>query len=303
MAVSCKTLKDAMRGAGTDEAAIIEVLSTHDLNQRLEIRLKYQEIYDDDLLVKLRRELRGDFQDAVIAMFQPTYFFLAHELRAAMRGPGTDEKTIIDILFPRINEELTRMKVSYEEVFNRNIEEDLAGETRGDLKHLFLSQVRGDRDELAEIERGDALRDAREIFEAGEDSIGTEESVFTRILTKRSFLQLKLMFEVYAEVAGKEIEDSIRREMNGPLEDGLLTIVKFVKDRHKYFAENLHNALKGVGTDERTVIRTLITRADFDLAEIAIAYAGLYGERLSQDIASDLQGPLRDLYVAVIGDR
>ncbi len=41
----------------------------------------------------------------------------------------------------------------------------------------------------------------------------------------------------------------------------------------------------------------------FDLAEIAVAYAGLYGERLSQDIASDLQGPLRDLYVAVIGDR
>jgi len=31
------------------------------------------------------------------------------------QGPGTDEKTIIDILFPRINEELARMKASYEE--------------------------------------------------------------------------------------------------------------------------------------------------------------------------------------------
>jgi len=35
------------------------------------------------------------------------------------------------------------------------------------------------------------------------------------------------MFEVYAEVAGKEIEDSIRREMNGPLEDGLITIGRY----------------------------------------------------------------------------
>jgi len=50
-------------------------------------------------------------------------------------------------------------------VFGRNIEEDLAGETRGDLKHLFLAQIRGERDELADIERGDALQDARDIFE------------------------------------------------------------------------------------------------------------------------------------------
>lgn len=41
----------------------------------------------------------------------------------------------------------------------------------------------------------------------------------------------------------------------------------------------------------------------FDLVEIAVAYAELYGERLSKVIASDLHGPLRDLYVAVIGDR
>ena len=51
------------------------------------------------------------------------------------------------------------------QVFGRNIEEDLAGETRGDLKHLFLAQIRGERDELAEIERGQALQDARDIFE------------------------------------------------------------------------------------------------------------------------------------------
>jgi len=33
----------------------------------------------------------------------------------SLQGPGTDEKTIIDILFPRINEELSRMRAAYEE--------------------------------------------------------------------------------------------------------------------------------------------------------------------------------------------
>lgn len=38
--------------------------------------------------------------------------------------------------------------------------------------------------------------------------------------------------------------------------------VKFVRDRDLYFADRLYNSMKGAGTDDRTLVRVIVTHAE-----------------------------------------
>jgi hypothetical protein len=52
----------------------------------------------------------------------------------------------------------------------------------------------------------------------------TEESEFIRILCTHSFPQLNDIFEHYAKISSKSIEESIKSEMSGAMELGCLAI-------------------------------------------------------------------------------
>ena len=54
--------------------------------------------------------------------------------------------------------------------------------------------------------------DAEELYSAGEDRWGTDETVFTLILARRSLLQLRCILEKYEEVAGNSLESAIESE-------------------------------------------------------------------------------------------
>ena len=70
-------------------------------------------------------------------------------------------------------------------VHRRNLEEDLVSETDGHLKRLLVSMVQANRPVGNTIDRRKARKDAKALFEAGEDKWGTDESRFNVILCSR----------------------------------------------------------------------------------------------------------------------
>jgi Annexin len=62
------------------------------------------------------------------------------------------------------------------------------------------------------------------LYQAGEKQLGTDESKFNQILCSQSYEQLRLVFEEYAKIAKKSIEASIKSEMSGDLEKGMLAV-------------------------------------------------------------------------------
>jgi hypothetical protein len=55
---------------------------------------------------------------------------------------------------------------------------------------------------------------------------------------------------------------SIKEELSGNLEKACLAIIKSAKDKPSYYAEALHDAMKGLGTNDDELIRILVTRSE-----------------------------------------
>ncbi|XP_033118701.1 annexin A13-like [Anneissia japonica] len=296
----CETLKGAMRGIGTDEDEITEVLANRTNTQRQLIKHTFTSCYGKDLTEELKEELRGNFEEVVMALLDPPPVYDAKTLRRAMKGLGTDEKTIIEIMCTRMNQEIEGIKEAYAEVFERDLAEDLENETSGDFKYLMVSIANAGRDESDEVDEDAATEDAQELFDAGEDRWGTDESCFNRILATRNFEQLRCVFDKYNEVAGCDIEDSIRDETSGNLQDGYLAIVARARSVGEYFAERAYDAIHGPATDDDQLIRVIVTRSEIDLKRIKAAFFVKYEKGLATFVEEDTSGDYKKMLVALV---
>uniref|UniRef100_A0A5K3FVD8 Annexin n=1 Tax=Mesocestoides corti TaxID=53468 RepID=A0A5K3FVD8_MESCO len=84
--------------------------------------------------------------------------------------------------------------------------------------------MQGCREENAPVDVARAQTDADELYAAGEKRCGTEEAVFTRILTQRSFCQIKAISECYGKKYGKSLVKAIQRETSGYYERTMVSI-------------------------------------------------------------------------------
>lgn len=294
-------LRKAMKGLGTDEAAIINLLVTRTNAQRQQIRNKFKLLYGKDLINELKSELSGNLEECILALLEPKALYDAKSLRRAMKGAGTDEGCLIEILCTRTNAEIVEIKQAYKTKYGRNLEKDCVSETSGHFKRLLVSMCQGAREENAAVDMEKAKREAQELYQAGEKKWGTDESKFNQIIAVRSFPQLRATFDEYVKISQRDILNSIDREMSGDLREGFKAVVMSVRSRAAYFAEKLYKSMKGAGTDDRTLVRLVVSRSEVDLVEVKKAFLERYHKTLYKMIEGDTSGDYRRLLLAIVG--
>lgn len=296
-----ETLRKAMKGLGTDEKAIVSALTSISNAQRQHLLAAFKQMYGRDLIEDLKSELSGKLEKVVLALMTPAAAFDARQLNAAMKGLGTDEGALIEILASKTNAEIATTKAAYKKEIGRDLEKDLIDDTSGHFKRLVLSLTNACRDETSAPNADYARDNAQALLAAGAKKWGTDESMFNRILCTLSHDQLKLVFAEYEKASGgKSIEQAIKSELSGDVRDGMLAIVQCSRNKTDFFASRLHGAMKGLGTNDTTLIRIIVGRSEIDLENIKVAFGKLYGKPLAQVVKGECSGDYERALLALI---
>ncbi|CAG0914686.1 unnamed protein product [Notodromas monacha] len=230
----------ACKGLGTTEADITEVVCSISNAQRQTLREKYLAMYGEDLMDRLKSELKSRYQDVIIGLMTPPDEYLADWLQWAMKGAGTEEDTLIEILCCRTNEELERVKNAYKAKCERDLEEDIESELTGEFQRLVRAVLACGRDESGTVDKDLAKSDAQELLDAGANQWGTDESKFNAILCTRSYPHLRQVFRYYNEISGTDITEAIDAEFTGHAQAGMLAIVfSMQKKKNKMLVLNV----------------------------------------------------------------
>ncbi|XP_020669593.3 annexin A3 [Pogona vitticeps] len=296
-----KAIQKAIKGVGTDEKTLIDILTTRSNDQRQQIVREYKAVAGKELKDALKGDLSGNLECLMVALVTPPAVFDAEQLNKSMKGPGTDEKTLIEILVSRTSKQIKEVAQAYHTVYKKSLRDDISSDTSGDFRKALLMLADSKRNESEKPNEQMAKTDAQVLYNAGEKRWGTDEDKFIEIFCLRSIPQLKLTFDEYRKLSGKKIEDSIKGELSGDFEDLLLAIVKCVNNTPAFFAKKLNKSMKGAGTDESTLNRILVSRSEIDLLDIRAEYKKLYGCSLHSAIQSDTSGDYRTTLLRICG--
>ncbi len=139
---AAKRLKDAIHGAGTDEATVFEVLrSRTSEDSRTSLRSAYSDIAGSSLRSDIQGDFSGDeLREAMLAYeVGPLTPDLedAIQLRDAMSGLGTNEETVYRVLEARESPAaLDATKAAYLELTGRTLEADVQADFADDEAEL-----------------------------------------------------------------------------------------------------------------------------------------------------------------------
>ncbi|XP_049574501.1 annexin A2-like isoform X2 [Syngnathus scovelli] len=218
-------LDAALRTKGVDKQSIIDILTRRSYEQRRDIAFEYERLAKKDLQTALKGALSGSLEALMLGLMKSPAQYDALELKAAMKGLGTDEETLIEIVCSRNERELSDIQKVYREVFKKELEKDIAGDTSGDVAKLLLALVQTKRERASNVVDYQKIDDdAKSLYDAGIKRKGTDVAVWISILTQRSASHLQRVFERYKSYSPYDMKESIRKEVKGDLEKSLLAL-------------------------------------------------------------------------------
>ncbi|NXD46171.1 ANX12 protein, partial [Copsychus sechellarum] len=231
----------------------------------------------------LKKALKGRLEDVVVALLKTPAQFDAEELRASMKGLGTDEDTLIEILASRTNQEITEANRYYKEVLKRDLTQDIISDTSGDFQKALVA--------LAKVCYKDDPQSVLCCSRTGQRQSRENTGFFSHYL----------VFQKYTKYSKHDMNKVLDLELKGDIENCLTALVKCATSKPAFFAEKLHLAMKGSGTRHKDLIRIMVSRHEVDMNEIKGYYKSLYGISLRQAIMDELKGDYETILVALCG--
>lgn len=206
----------------------------------------------------------------------------ARALRSAMKGFGTDEKTLIRTLASKDPMQIEAIKSAYFRSFSRTLEKDIISETRGWFETGLVAIV-----------RGPLLHDVH-LLNSAMDGPGTKEKVLNDVLLSRSNADMHAIKSMYQHTFHRSLENDIKGDLSMKTERHFLIVLgaNRAEDSAPVIPQavdqdvmELYRATEGkVGTDEMMVCSILSTRNDNQIRAINHAYEQKFRRRLEDVI-------------------
>jgi len=293
-AAAAKDLRKAMKGMGTDEAALIKTIVPFQ-NAELQTLIDvYRKEIQRDLVPDIKSETGGNFREVLLALLTPADTYDSHLCNKAIAGLGTNEKLLSEVICTRTPDELAALAKKYEGEFQKDVKEAIKGDTSGDYRKVLLACFGDGR--KGGVIKEKVAKDVETLYNAGEKKLGTDEDTFIKLIAGQPRAHVEAVALEYGMKYGKHFNTVLSSEMSGALKYALQVLSTPL---HQFWAEQFNLAMKGVGTDDTKLIRTLISVHSRCLREVSVQYLQLYKTSLKAACASETSGDYKKILVAI----
>jgi len=276
-------LKQAMKGLGTDDETVINVICNRTNEQLVFLNQEYKKMFGKTLRKAIKSETSGDYRDVLLGLIMPRPQWIAKQIHAAVDRAGTDEGCLIDLLVFSPRHVLDAANHFYEKKYKHSIAHAVGDDTSGDFKKALLKLIQSNRD-VPEGPPQAAAADAHMLYKAGEGKIGTDEKVFIEILCGRPLRHTFNVANAYKQERGKKLAKVIKSETSGYFAKTLLATTTTWP---VYWAKRVRHAVKGVGTKDALLKRCFVFNDKASLKMIAHAYHEKYNRSMFEDVKAD----------------
>ncbi|KAH0733279.1 hypothetical protein KY290_002483 [Solanum tuberosum] len=298
-----ETLMKSFKGLGTNEKSVISVLGHRNASQRKKIRETYQQLYNRSLVDDIFSELSGDFKKAVVLWtYEPSErdARLANEALKSKKKTITQLQVIVEIACASSPDHLVAVRQTYCGLFNCSLEEDIAANVPMPVQKVLIGLVRSYRYDKELVDPSFANEESAILRE----TIRTKQldsDNFLLILSTRNVHQLRATFECYKQNYGFSIDQDMKSCGKGLLESILKVVIWCIDSPEKHFAEVVRASIVGIGTDENSLTRAIVTRAEVDMMKVRGEYFIANKTNLDSAVIGDTSGDYMKFLMTLLG--
>ena len=290
-------LHDALFKSKTKEQDIIDIISKTDLFTRLSISHYYETVYGKKLQDDLKSKLSSDFRDLVIDLFLLPTDVEAENLKKNIK----DEKLIVETLTTQPKFMIDELKKSYKTLTKNELKNDIEKtfSSNPHLKKNLVTLLNSNRNTTEKPSKTQCEKDADLLIKTKEDDWFNDEKIFENIFCKKSPEELVMIARYYYKKKGISLLDAIEKNATGKNKEILKEVFINTINPCELYAEKIYNAIKGIGTKDKDLIRILSSRGEIDMDDIREMYNWKYNQNMIDDITGDTSGHYRDLLVKI----
>lgn len=283
-----------MKGFGTDERALIAILSKPDPLQMALLRNTFRKRHNRDLEKDVKSETSGHFEEGLIALVRGPLMQDVHGVRTAVKGIGTNETMLNDFLIGKSNADMNAIKQAYHTEFRTTMEADVVGDLSFKTKDLFQMLLAATKaPETTPVIPQALEKDVADLYAATIGrAVGVDQIIVCKILTSRSDGQIRAIAQQFEQRYHQNLEKSLDKKFDGHMETALLLLIRRATDRAMSDAVQLEDAMKGAGTKDALLVNRIVSihwnRQHMDQVKRA------YQHRFKKDLITRVKGEVGD---------
>ena len=280
-----------------EEDIILDITLNNDSQKRIDIAKKYKDKYKTSLFEDIKSKMKGDFGNMASQLYLSPLEFCIYHLKEGLKKAN---ECPMEMLANRTPDELKTIEDAYKKDTGKDLQSAITKSFSGAIGKDLVNLFKNKRTSNPKPKKEDCEKYAKKLADSDPKKWTEDENLFKEIFILRSPEELILIARYYLKITGDNLMDVVEKKTKSKNQSLLKEILYNNIIPHELFAEKIYSAIKGLGTDEETLIRSLISRSDLDIEAVKKIYQDKYDQEMKEDIIGDTSGAFQKLCLHLI---
>ena len=277
-----RNLKDKSR-----DDVIFDTIRKNNLKNRIAIAQYYQATYESSLFEDIKKNISGDFGYCAAQLFLSPLEFYLHHLKLGLKK---NNECVFEILTSKTPEELKIIEKEYIKDTGNDLKSDITKTFNGSVARNLLNLFNTHRTKNPKPKKSECEKYANILRETEIKNWTDNENLFKEIFIQRSPEELILIARYFLKNTGNNLIDIVNSKIKGKSQILLKEILYNNIMPHELYAEKIYLAIRGAGTNEEILSRSLVSRCEIEMKKMREVYQHKYKVTMREDIIGDTSG-------------